>query len=413
MNDILTIVFYSAIFIFTTCCFVCFWHYYKQYKSFIEKKYAYLTLFSKKWRIENTYPFIVYYNDKNIGILECFEMKGIKLIMKTDQWYKINVLTGEYHILEDYHQLKRVTQTTNLLFLFRIGVLNKLDTLKVYYFIMTLLCLLTYVFDKLVYTSIGTLLKYISFLPFIILTFYYVMMLTWEDRINEKRLQLSIVINDQQTRLQIIGNKSLILECHDEIIDNEMKIYFDNPGEYELKIYQKQTKLSMIQCFLYIILLPFQGIFYLLTMSFKPNWEEKIVPFCAKAKVLLNIEDDLDIVINFQESSYDKENHLWNKGKLSIMFYDVDVEYEANINDIKYCYYIYVKQLISIWIALLLIIGLMLYFYMTLLKLVFLFVGIIIFLILLIVVRYSVLLIRQEYKKMNKLYEDYKKEYKM
>ena len=155
-------------------------------------------------------------------------------------------------------------------------------------------------------------------------------------------------------------------------VNNEIKtlFHFDELVEFDipkasqviLEVEQKASKnnVKFINIIFFMLTMLIQGIFNCIFINDNYKWYENITPWVFKAKVKLNVKDNLTVKLIYEKSTYTEGMFLSPKltsseGEI------ITMECIKNYTSFKNCWFNYVKRLFSLCSIVLLITGILMY----------------------------------------------------
>ena len=354
-------VFYLIQFVYNIYIACCITYFTIENRNFNKNYKARLSMFSKKWiiKLEDNIP-KVYLNNKYIGELEYHEINNLKRIIKAGKCYQISCITGRF---EEINENILVENKPSLDSLFDIGtikfrVLNLAMMLSV-----GLLSQIPYFKAVINDNSFLNIMTYgIGFL-FVYCYYWYVYILYQVNKKNKNKKKLKIVVceeNNKRYDLVTTGNiivETIQMEYEKYVIkDNNYNdsdsdyLFYNDYVEYPITIYQDLTpeNKGFFTLMLYLISMPIKGIYTLFTKRYKAEWYKRIRAYCPKITITKDIKYYDKLWIDIKEGYYDYNQNKYYPSQLSVREYKpIREEMRFNKHDIKFCYYEYVRQVIS------------------------------------------------------------------
>lgn len=168
---------------------------------------------------------------------------------------------------------------------------------------------------------------------------------------------------------KIPADESLFITVNNEtkILDNLNPVVSFNMNDMkscEIGIEQKLAKSNRKLHFILLFLLTaaIQGLFNILLINSGSDWYNNIKAYCLKARLTIDLQQNMDIHLTYRNSKYDDSKRMW-----SLPIFTVDpnvisnVSYVKNPFDFKNQYFNYVKRVLSVAIVLITIFTFLLY----------------------------------------------------
>ena len=151
----------------------------------------------------------------------------------------------------------------------------------------------------------------------------------------------------------------ILFNNEEKYIDNSktsVSFEFFEKKEYCIEITQKETnkKIPFLNLFLYLLISPFQSMFFLLFQYGNHKWYHDVFPYFIKTKIKIKINDDLNLTVEYKNINL---KHI--EKKKPILNFNIDCEnklvYSKDINNYKLIYFHYARQLITVNLIVLLL----------------------------------------------------------
>lgn len=147
-------------------------------------------------------------------------------------------------------------------------------------------------------------------------------------------------------------------------INQNCLFFVDKPGNYRITIQQMDEKTlpKIFSIILFIITLPLQGLFHILTFNTCTSWENSIRAYYLKAMFDISIYEDTNVNITIRESYYSKETNSFKEPHICVDS-PTTIKYNNffNIHNIDYQYYKFIKKTTAIYTNLFIILSYLLY----------------------------------------------------
>lgn len=175
-------------------------------------------------------------------------------------------------------------------------------------------------------------------------------------------LKLYRTVSSDENLKITVNNQSKDITSLDEEVCFDIK----EAGTYEVNIEREIAKSNRtpLWILLFILTSPIQGIFNILLHNDNSEWQKDIKPFCLKAKLMVDVQQDTAIEISYSMPNYGDMGHLWRLPKFEFNTFNVvnsSISYVVNHNEFANQYFKYVKRLISVAIAALILFAFLLY----------------------------------------------------
>ena len=341
---------------------LCLLYYTFEYIQLDCSKYAKLTMLTSYWKIkiEDELPKI-YRGKKCLGNLEYHSLSNTKRIIKADKWYEIDCFFGFYKEIEPAAEItEKPDMDIFMLGSMKEGILGIMGMM----FVVVFEIMFPYL-DEI--TDINPITQRIAFIivPLFIFCLYFSgVIINHISKKNAKQIKLKLKIKGEEDfRYNLIMTGKIVIETvqnnykgyilkDSNDTDSDMDYLFYNEyGEHEITAYQKLTpeKMGFFTKFQYMLVLPLKGAYVLCTKRYKAEWYKRIRTHCPKITIIKDIKDNETLTVNVKESRYDEEKNKYYPGSIKIKGHEpIKKEYIFNEHDTKYCYYEYVRQVMSI-----------------------------------------------------------------
>ncbi len=155
-----------------------------------------------------------------------------------------------------------------------------------------------------------------------------------------------------------VNNEIKTLFHFDEFV--EFDIPKDSQVILELEQKASENNVKVINIIFFMLTMLIQGIFNCIFISDNYKWYENITPWVFKAKVRLNVKDNLTVELIYEKSTYTEGKFCLPKltssdGEI------LAIECIKNYTSFKNCWFNYVKRLFSLCSVVLLIMGILMY----------------------------------------------------
>lgn len=397
---------------------LCILYLFFEYSQFEGSRSARLTLFSNKWKIKDVDNVLeVFYRNNYFGTLKYHTIKGLNRIVLVDsKWYKLNIIFG---ICKEIKYKAKITEKVDLNSIFILGSV-KYGVLCVF-FILTFIPI-EYIFYIIQLKQQADYLQplYIFYIVMFNIGYYAYAVIIERQKKKFKgfiKKKISIVgYDDFRYDAYNIGKivvEGIQHEYQNYIIKSDNLndldsdyLFFESNGETVITAYQKLTPqyIGLFTLITYIITLPIKGLYMLCTRRYKPVWYKRIRTYCPKVTMRINIDNLHSIQLIARDSYYDELNNIYYPPKIN--GYDVNTvteEFIFNKHDIRFCFYEYVRQAMSIP-ALFLVITSVIFYLKEIIsyKLYVLIINLMI-IIVIITLLFAIKYVKQEYKRMLKI----------
>lgn len=331
-----------------------------EYIQFDSSKHARLTVLTNYWKIKmiDDCP-TIYRGKKCLGTLEYQSIHGLRRKIKVDKWYEIDCLFGFYREIEPVVEIREKPTLDMFILGGKKGIAFGLFAMIACAFLEFVIPYL----DKITNGNIFFQRLGIIIVPLFYISYYIsAIVMNHIDKKNKKKIKLKIKYDTIDSRLEMIGHYDTITEAiqseHEKYIvktddDNEAHpgfLLFDEYGEYPITVYEK-TSLSRVGMFikaLHLITLPLKGLYVLIAKRYKADWYKRIRVHDSKIMIMKEVKKNETIYIYEKEAYYDEKIDKYYPMRIQVKDCEtLKEEFRLNIENVRYGYYEYISQVLS------------------------------------------------------------------